>query len=129
MATIGYRLMIADLILGRSIRSTPQTAARFVPPLGRWRRIEPGRAGSTLMRAELERIAACLPGGCRYQRWQPTVVDVTSLGQVSKSLSRRGSLPMHAAGNERFFGPGAGGTLAVRSGGICRITGCGMPLG
>ncbi len=34
----------------------PQTAARFVAPLGRWRRIEPGRAA--LMRAQLERIAA-----------------------------------------------------------------------
>ena len=31
------------------------TAARFVPPLGRWRRVEPGRAA--IMRAELERIA------------------------------------------------------------------------
>jgi aminopeptidase N len=34
----------------------PQTAARFVASLGRWRRIEPRRAA--LMRAELERIAA-----------------------------------------------------------------------
>jgi len=33
-----------------------QTAARFVAPLGRWRRIEPGRAA--LMRAALERIVA-----------------------------------------------------------------------
>jgi aminopeptidase N len=50
----GYRL-IADLILALD-PINPQTAARFVPPLGRWRRIEPKRAG--LMRAELERIAA-----------------------------------------------------------------------
>jgi aminopeptidase N len=50
----GYRL-IADLILALD-PVNPQTAARFVPPLGRWRRIEPGRAA--LMRAELERIAA-----------------------------------------------------------------------
>ena len=50
----------------------PQTAARFVPPLGRWRRIEPARAA--LMRAELERIAAA-PGLSR---------DVRE--QVSKSL-------------------------------------------
>ncbi len=49
----GYR-MIADLILALD-PINPQTAARFVPPLGRWRRIEPGRAA--LMRAELERIA------------------------------------------------------------------------
>jgi aminopeptidase N len=50
----GYRL-IADLILALDPLNA-QTAARFVPALGRWRRIEPGRAA--LMRAELERIAA-----------------------------------------------------------------------
>ncbi|HSQ94501.1 MAG TPA: aminopeptidase N [Croceibacterium sp.] len=50
----GYR-MIADLILALDPLN-PQTAARFVPPLGRWRRIEPSRA--VLMRGELERIAA-----------------------------------------------------------------------
>jgi aminopeptidase N len=49
----GYR-MIADVILALD-PINPQTAARFVPSLGRWRRIEPGRAA--LMRAELERIA------------------------------------------------------------------------
>ena len=49
----GYRL-IADLILALD-PINPQTAARFVPPLGRWRRIEPIRAA--LMRSELERIA------------------------------------------------------------------------
>jgi aminopeptidase N len=49
----GYR-MIADLILALDPLN-PQTAARFVPPLGRWRRIEAGRA--ELMRQELERIA------------------------------------------------------------------------
>jgi len=48
----GYRI-IADLILALD-PINPQTAARFVPALGRWRRIEPGRAA--LMRAELERI-------------------------------------------------------------------------
>ena len=50
----GYH-MIADLILALD-PINPQTAARFVPALGRWRKIEPGR--SALMRAELERIAA-----------------------------------------------------------------------
>ncbi|HZF45622.1 MAG TPA: aminopeptidase N, partial [Sphingomonadaceae bacterium] len=50
----GYR-MIADLILALDPLNA-QTAARFVPPLGRWRRIEPRRA--ELMRGELERIAA-----------------------------------------------------------------------
>ena len=49
----GYR-MVADLILALDPLNA-QTAARFVPPLGRWRRIEPGRAA--IMRAELERIA------------------------------------------------------------------------
>ncbi|KLE34393.1 aminopeptidase N [Aurantiacibacter luteus] len=50
----GYR-MIADLILALD-PINPQTASRFVPPLGRWRRIEPGR--SALMKAQLERLAA-----------------------------------------------------------------------
>ncbi|HEU4820981.1 MAG TPA: aminopeptidase N [Qipengyuania sp.] len=50
----GYRL-IADLVLMLDPLNA-QTAARFVPALGRWRRVEPGRA--TLMRGELERIAA-----------------------------------------------------------------------
>jgi aminopeptidase N len=50
----GYR-MIADLILALDPINA-QTAARFVPPLGRWRRIEPAR--SAMMHAELERIAA-----------------------------------------------------------------------
>jgi aminopeptidase N len=50
----GYR-MIADLILALDPLNA-QTAARFVPALGRWRRIEPVRAA--LMRGELERIAA-----------------------------------------------------------------------
>ncbi|KWV94764.1 aminopeptidase N [Erythrobacter sp. AP23] len=49
----GYR-MIADLILELDPINA-QTAARFVPPLGRWRRIEEGRA--KLMREALERIA------------------------------------------------------------------------
>ena len=50
----GYRT-IADLILALDPLNA-QTAARFVAPLGRWRRIEAGRAA--MMRAELERIAA-----------------------------------------------------------------------
>jgi aminopeptidase N len=50
----GYR-MISDLILALDPINA-QTAARFVAPLGRWRRIEPARAA--LMRAELERIVA-----------------------------------------------------------------------
>ena len=51
----GAALLIADLIIALDAIN-PQTAARFVPPLGRWRRIEAGR--SDMMRAELERIAA-----------------------------------------------------------------------
>ena len=50
----GYRIL-ADLILALD-PINPQTAARFVPSLGRWRRVEDGRAA--LMRAELERIKA-----------------------------------------------------------------------
>ncbi len=49
----GYRI-IGDCILALD-PINPQTAARFVPYLGRWRRIEPARAA--MMRAELERIA------------------------------------------------------------------------
>lgn len=66
----GYRL-IADLILALDPLNA-QTAARFVAPLGRWRRIEPVRAA--LMRAELERIAAT-PGLSR-----------DTFEQVTKSL-------------------------------------------
>jgi aminopeptidase N len=50
----GYR-MIADVILALD-PINPQTAARFVPSLGRWRRIEPVRAA--MMKGELERIMA-----------------------------------------------------------------------
>jgi aminopeptidase N len=53
----GYRLL-GDLIL-QADAINPQVAARLVPPLGRWRRFEEGRAA--LMRAELERIVAA-PG-------------------------------------------------------------------
>ena len=50
----GYRVL-ADLIV-EADANNPQVAARLVPPLGRWRRfVEPY---SSLMRAELERIAA-----------------------------------------------------------------------
>ncbi|HWH16734.1 MAG TPA: aminopeptidase N [Allosphingosinicella sp.] len=48
----GYRFL-ADMILAVD-RLNPQTAARLVPPLGRWRRFDEERAG--LMRAELQRI-------------------------------------------------------------------------
>jgi aminopeptidase N len=50
----GYRFL-AEMILAAD-RINPQTAARLVPPLGRWRRFAEPRAGR--MRAELERIVA-----------------------------------------------------------------------
>jgi aminopeptidase N len=53
----GYHFL-ADMILAAD-RINPQTAARLVPPLGRWRRFDEGRAAK--MRAELERIVAA-PG-------------------------------------------------------------------
>ncbi|MCY7270682.1 MAG: aminopeptidase N [Sphingomonas bacterium] len=53
----GYRLL-ADLIIAADAIN-PQIAARLVPPLGRWRRFEEGRAA--MMRSELERIVAA-PG-------------------------------------------------------------------
>jgi aminopeptidase N len=48
----GYRFL-ADMILDID-RLNPQTAARLVPPLGRWRRFDARRA--KLMQAELQRI-------------------------------------------------------------------------
>jgi aminopeptidase N len=50
----GYR-MVADVILALD-PINPQTAAKFVPALGRWRRIEPLRAA--LMKGQLEWIMA-----------------------------------------------------------------------
>lgn len=67
----GYEL-IADLIL-KLDPINPQTAARMVPPLGRWRRFETRRADK--MQAQLRRILAH-PGLSK---------DVTE--QVSKSLA------------------------------------------
>ncbi len=66
----GYR-KIADVIIALD-PINPQTAARFVSPLGRWRRIEPVRAA--LMKGELERIAAV--GGLSRDTFE----------QVSRSL-------------------------------------------
>ncbi len=50
----GYQ-MIADMVIALD-QQNPQTAARFIPPLGRWRRYERGR--SELMRLALEKVAA-----------------------------------------------------------------------
>ncbi|MFZ2997872.1 aminopeptidase N [Sphingobium sp.] len=67
----GYQL-IADCIIALDPLN-PQTAARLVPPLGRWKRFDYARA--TMMRAELQRILA-RPGLSK---------DVTE--QASKSLN------------------------------------------
>ncbi|MBL8649622.1 MAG: aminopeptidase N [Sphingopyxis sp.] len=66
----GYRL-IADLVIALDPKN-PQTAARMIPPLGRWKRFDEARAA--MMKAELERILA-QPGLSR---------DTTE--QASKSL-------------------------------------------
>ncbi|CAN5467801.1 aminopeptidase N [soil metagenome] len=66
----GYRL-VGDLIIALD-PINPQTAARLVPPLGRWRRFDP--EGGEMMRSELQRILA-QPGLSK---------DVTE--QASKSL-------------------------------------------
>ena len=66
----GYRFL-ADMVR-RIDRLNPQTAAKLVPPLGRWSRYDAARAG--MMRAELERLVAT-PGLSK---------DVYE--QVSKSL-------------------------------------------
>ena len=49
----GYRFVTDQLIALDKLN--PQTAAKLIPPLGRWRRFDEPRAA--LMRAELERIA------------------------------------------------------------------------
>jgi aminopeptidase N len=67
----GYRFL-ADMIVAAD-KLNPQVAARLVPPLGRWRRLEPNRSG--LMREQLKRIVDT-PGLSR---------DVYE--QASKSLS------------------------------------------
>ncbi len=53
----GYRFLADQLIALDKLN--PQTAAKLLPPLGRWRRFDPVRA--SMMRAELERIVAA-PG-------------------------------------------------------------------
>ncbi|MFA5965044.1 MAG: aminopeptidase N [Sphingomonas sp.] len=53
----GYRF-VADQLIALD-KLNPQTAAKLLPPLGRWRRFDTARAA--LMRAELERIIA-VPG-------------------------------------------------------------------
>ena len=50
----GYRF-VADQIIALD-KLNPQTAARMIPPLGRWRRFDADRQAK--MRAELERILA-----------------------------------------------------------------------
>ncbi len=67
----GYRFL-ADEILALD-RLNPQTAAKLLPPLARWRRFDAGRAA--LMRGELERIVAA-PG-----------VSKDLFEQASKSLA------------------------------------------
>jgi aminopeptidase N len=66
----GYAF-VADQIMAID-KFNPLTAARLVPPLGRWKRFDPAR--QALMRRELERMAAA-PGLSK---------DVTEL--VTKSL-------------------------------------------
>jgi aminopeptidase N len=50
----GYRFL-ADQLIALD-RLNPQTSAKLLPPLGRWRRFDAGRA--RIMRGELERIVA-----------------------------------------------------------------------
>ena len=66
----GYRFL-ADQLIALD-RLNPQTAAKLLPPLGRWRRFDAGRGA--LMRAELERIAGT-PG-----------LSKDTLEQATKSL-------------------------------------------
>lgn len=50
----GYRLLADHILKADAIN--PQTAARMLPPLGKWRRFDEGRGA--MMRTELERILA-----------------------------------------------------------------------
>jgi aminopeptidase N len=50
----GYRFLADQLIALDKLN--PQTAAKLLPPLGRWRRLD--RARGALMRRELDRIVA-----------------------------------------------------------------------
>jgi aminopeptidase N len=63
---------MADMIVAAD-KLNPQVAARQVPVLGRWRRLEPKR--SAIMRSELERILTS-PG-----------LSKDTFEQVSKSLA------------------------------------------
>ncbi len=56
----GYRF-VADQLIALD-KLNPQTAAKLLPPLGRWKRFNPARAA--MMKAELERILA-VPGMSR----------------------------------------------------------------
>jgi aminopeptidase N len=67
----GYRFFVDQLIA--LDRLNPQTAAKMMPPLGRWRRFDPSRQQA--MREALERILAA-PG-----------LSKDMLEQVSKSLA------------------------------------------
>jgi len=67
----GYRFL-ADQLIALD-RINPQTAAKMLPPLGRWRRFDSARAA--LMRGELERILS-VPG-----------LSKDMLEQVGKSLA------------------------------------------
>ncbi|SFP83926.1 aminopeptidase N [Sphingomonas rubra] len=67
----GYRFL-ADQLIGLD-KLNPQTAARLLPPFGRWRRFDETRGA--MMRAELERIIA-VPG-----------VSKDLFEQASKSLN------------------------------------------
>ena len=68
----GYRF-VADQLIALD-RINPQTAAKLLPPLGRWKRFTSDRAA--LMRAELERILAA-PGLSRdsYEQASRSLAD------------------------------------------------------
>jgi len=68
----GYRF-VADQLIALD-RINPQTAAKLLPPLGRWKRFTPDRAA--LMRAELQRILAA-PGLSRdsYEQASRSLAD------------------------------------------------------
>ena len=52
---VAFGVFVADQLIALD-KLNPQTAAKLLPPLGRWRRFDTARA--QLMRTELERIVA-----------------------------------------------------------------------
>ena len=79
----GYRFL-ADMILAVD-RLNPQTAARLVPPLGRWRRFDAGPAGSDEGRAGADRRHARASARTCSSRRARAWADRSALRRLAES--------------------------------------------